>query len=146
MSENSAEEVEPSESGASSKEDDESFEAVPEQSAVRTSKNKKSDTTSGIIYLSRIPPFMKPHKVKHLLSHYGSVGRIYLQSEGEHLKMPNIYQRLQHCCCMITDFFYSFSKMIQSVSVERGSVVTRNVTTLKDGWSSWTREQQRLLP
>lgn len=47
-----------------------------------THKKEKPDSTPGIIYLSRIPPFMKPHKVKQLLSHYGSVGRIYLQLEG----------------------------------------------------------------
>ncbi len=41
-------------------------------------------TTPGIVYLSSVPPFMKPHKVRHLLSPYGSVGRVYLQPEGEH--------------------------------------------------------------
>lgn len=42
-----------------------------------------SKTVAGIIYLSRVPPFMKPHKVKHLLSRYGSVGRVYLKPEGQ---------------------------------------------------------------
>ena len=41
-------------------------------------------TTPGIVYLSSVPPFMKPHKVRHLLSPYGSVGRVYLQPEGKH--------------------------------------------------------------
>lgn len=41
-----------------------------------------SPPVAGIVYLSRVPPFMKPHKVKHLLSQYGSVGRIYLKPEG----------------------------------------------------------------
>ena len=41
-----------------------------------------SETVAGIVYLSRVPPFMKPHKVKHLLSRYGSVGRVYLKPEG----------------------------------------------------------------
>lgn len=36
----------------------------------------------GIVYLSRIPPFMKPLKVRHLLSQYGEVGRVFLQPEG----------------------------------------------------------------
>lgn len=39
--------------------------------------NSKVDKT-GIIYLSRIPPGMGPSKVKHILSSYGEVGRIYL--------------------------------------------------------------------
>ena len=41
-----------------------------------------SASVPGIVYLSRVPPFMKPHKVKNLLSRYGSVGRIYLKPEG----------------------------------------------------------------
>ena len=44
---------------------------------------QSSETVAGIIYLSRVPPFMKPHKVKHLLSRYGSVGRVYLKPEGQ---------------------------------------------------------------
>ena len=43
----------------------------------------KRSTTPGLVYLSSIPPFMKPHKVRHLLSQYGDVGRVYLQPEGE---------------------------------------------------------------
>ena len=43
---------------------------------------RPSQSAAGIVYLSRIPPFMKPHKVKHLLSRYGSVGRVYLKPEG----------------------------------------------------------------
>lgn len=34
------------------------------------------------IYLSTIPPFMKPQKVRHLLSKYGEIGRLYLVPEG----------------------------------------------------------------
>lgn len=37
---------------------------------------------SGVIYISRIPPGMQPAKVRHLLSQYGEVGRVYLQKEG----------------------------------------------------------------
>ena len=44
---------------------------------------ESSESVAGIIYLSRVPPFMKPHKVKHLLSRYGSVGRVYLKPEGQ---------------------------------------------------------------
>ena len=36
---------------------------------------------SGILYLSRIPPFMKPSKVRALLSPYGPLNRIYLSRE-----------------------------------------------------------------
>lgn len=37
---------------------------------------------AGVVYISRIPPGMRPTKVRHLMSHYGEVGRVYLQQEG----------------------------------------------------------------
>ncbi|KAJ7047811.1 hypothetical protein C8F04DRAFT_1205616 [Mycena alexandri] len=36
---------------------------------------------AGVIYISRIPPGMRPTKVRHLMSVYGDVGRVYLQQE-----------------------------------------------------------------
>ncbi|KAH7930062.1 hypothetical protein BV22DRAFT_1001393 [Leucogyrophana mollusca] len=36
---------------------------------------------TGVIYISRIPPGMRPTKVRHLMSAYGEVGRVYLQQE-----------------------------------------------------------------
>ncbi|KAL5508541.1 ESF2 [Sanghuangporus vaninii] len=36
---------------------------------------------AGVIYISRIPPGMRPTKVRHLMSQYGEVGRVYLQQE-----------------------------------------------------------------
>ncbi|KAI5480845.1 hypothetical protein MNV49_006654 [Pseudohyphozyma bogoriensis] len=49
-----------------------------------TSKNAR---TPGLIYLSRIPPGMGPSKVKHLLSAYGEVGRVYL-ARADGVKEP----------------------------------------------------------
>jgi len=43
---------------------------------------------TGMIYLSRIPPYMKPQKVRHIFSQMGDVDRIYLAPEG-----------LQFVCC-----------------------------------------------
>lgn len=37
---------------------------------------------AGVIYISRIPPGMRPTKVRHLMSAFGEVGRVYLQQEG----------------------------------------------------------------
>ena len=34
---------------------------------------------SGMVYLSRVPPFMKVEKVKHIFSRFGDVNRIYLE-------------------------------------------------------------------
>lgn len=39
--------------------------------------------TPGIVYLSRIPPYMQPRKVRHIFSKFGEVGRVFLQPEGE---------------------------------------------------------------
>ncbi|ORX73888.1 hypothetical protein DL89DRAFT_6019 [Linderina pennispora] len=41
-----------------------------------------AEKRSGVIYMSRVPPFMKPAKVRHLLSKYGEIGRIYLARGG----------------------------------------------------------------
>lgn len=37
---------------------------------------------AGVIYISRIPPGMRPAKVRHLMSAYGEIGKVYLQQEG----------------------------------------------------------------
>ena len=38
-------------------------------------------SSRGIIYLSRVPPYMKPEKVRHLMSKYGKVGKLFLKEE-----------------------------------------------------------------
>ncbi|KAI0637939.1 hypothetical protein C8Q77DRAFT_1088527 [Trametes polyzona] len=42
---------------------------------------KAAQDRAGVIYISRIPPGMRPAKVRHLMSAYGEVGRVYLQQE-----------------------------------------------------------------
>ena len=42
----------------------------------------KKEKRKGIVYMSRVPPFMKPAKLRHMLSQYGEVGRIFLKPEG----------------------------------------------------------------
>lgn len=37
---------------------------------------------TGVIYLSRIPPFMKPQTVRHLLSPFGTINKIFLTPES----------------------------------------------------------------
>ena len=57
--------------------------ALDEDIAVnKLEKNKSSSVRPGIIYLSRIPPYMKPLKVRQIFSKYGGVGRVFLQPEG----------------------------------------------------------------
>lgn len=43
----------------------------------------KSLRRRGVVYLSRIPPYMKPNKVRQILSDYGEVLRVYLVPEDE---------------------------------------------------------------
>ncbi|OCL14136.1 hypothetical protein AOQ84DRAFT_309436 [Glonium stellatum] len=43
--------------------------------------SQKASSKTGVIYISRVPPFMKPQAVKHLLSPYGEIGRIFLTPE-----------------------------------------------------------------
>lgn len=35
----------------------------------------------GVVYLSRIPPFMNPQKLRRILEQFGEIGRIYLTPE-----------------------------------------------------------------
>ncbi|XP_033727807.1 activator of basal transcription 1-like [Pecten maximus] len=42
-------------------------------------KQKKKDVVPGVIYLSRIPPFMSVKKIRDIFSDYGDVERIFLQ-------------------------------------------------------------------
>jgi ESF2/ABP1 family protein len=54
-------------------------------SAAALAEFEKAQRQAGIIYISRIPPGMRPAKVKHLMSGYGKVGRVYLQQEGMYI-------------------------------------------------------------
>lgn len=51
---------------------------TPEELAKFEAEQKRA----GVCYLSRIPPFMKPHRLKELLSKYAEVGRMHLVPEG----------------------------------------------------------------
>jgi ESF2/ABP1 family protein len=77
----------------SSRKDDEVVEGKPKSKTIElpgvtkplTKKNLvASDDAikkSGVIYLSRIPPFMKPEKLRSLLEPYGKINRIFLTPE-----------------------------------------------------------------
>ncbi|PNH01390.1 Pre-rRNA-processing protein esf-2 [Tetrabaena socialis] len=47
--------------------------------------NEASDKR-GIIFVSRIPPHMKPHKLRQLLEPYGTLGRVYCSPEDPALR------------------------------------------------------------
>jgi ESF2/ABP1 family protein len=58
-------------------------EVVKPLTPAKLAKFKKAQDNTGIIYLSSIPPFMKPSKIKHLLEQFGNIGRVYLAPEGK---------------------------------------------------------------
>ena len=52
------------------------------------STRKSKETTPGVVYMSRLPPFMKPAKIRNIFSQYGEVGRLFLQPEGNNFVKP----------------------------------------------------------
>lgn len=58
---------------------------LPDVSKALTKKNlvatEEAVKKSGVVYVSRIPPFMKPQKLRSLLEPYGRINRIFLAPE-----------------------------------------------------------------
>lgn len=46
-------------------------------------KAKKSKHKTGVVYLSTIPPYMKPTKMRQILSRFGDIDRLFLRREDE---------------------------------------------------------------
>ncbi|GCE99776.1 RNA-binding ATPase activator esf2 [Zygosaccharomyces mellis] len=46
-------------------------------------KAKKSKHKTGVVYLSTIPPYMKPTKMRQILSRFGDIDRLFLKREDE---------------------------------------------------------------
>lgn len=78
---------EPEDVGSADEDDDDDSLAgeLPGLSKPLTKKNlvatEKAIKKSGVVYLSRIPPFMKPQKLRSLLEPYGKINRIFLSPE-----------------------------------------------------------------
>lgn len=51
--------------------------------AKQLEKSQKAAKKTGVIYLSRIPPFMKPATLRHFLGQYGDIGRVFLTPEDD---------------------------------------------------------------
>ncbi|KAH6996188.1 hypothetical protein BKA56DRAFT_570828 [Ilyonectria sp. MPI-CAGE-AT-0026] len=68
-----------------SKSKDTSSSDLPDVTRPLTKKNLVASEAaikkSGVVYLSRIPPFMKPQKLRNLLEPYGTINRIFLAPE-----------------------------------------------------------------
>ena len=53
-------------------------------------KFNKKVKERGIVYMSSVPKFMKPEKVRSILSRFGAVNRIYLVKEAETIRRKRI--------------------------------------------------------
>ncbi|KAI4094015.1 MAG: hypothetical protein LQ344_002460 [Seirophora lacunosa] len=62
---------------------EDSLHQPPPAKTLRSRKPSASTTTKkpGVIYLSRIPPFMRPSTVRHLLSPFGPITKLFLTPE-----------------------------------------------------------------
>ncbi|CDH14451.1 related to Pre-rRNA-processing protein ESF2 [Zygosaccharomyces bailii ISA1307] len=54
---------------------------------------KKSKHKTGVVYLSTIPPYMKPTKMRQILSRFGEVDRLFLKREDEKAHKQRIRSR-----------------------------------------------------
>ena len=59
-------------------------------SSKKVQRIKEQHRRRGILYMSRIPPHMKPAKIKQLLSEYGDLGRIYCKLEDASIRKQRI--------------------------------------------------------
>ena len=46
-------------------------------------KLEDDDNKAGIIYLSKIPPYMTVKRLRQMMEEFGEVGRIFLQPDGK---------------------------------------------------------------
>ncbi|KAI1653555.1 hypothetical protein F4813DRAFT_252282 [Daldinia decipiens] len=69
---------------------------LPDVSRPLTKKNLVATETavkkSGLVYLSRVPPFMKPAKLRSLLEPYGKINRIFLTPEDPQERSRRVRQ------------------------------------------------------
>ncbi|KAK7204658.1 hypothetical protein BZA70DRAFT_179653 [Myxozyma melibiosi] len=74
--------------GASSGTDGDVKDVLRRLSTKELEDNRARIEKTGVVYLSRIPPFMKPGKVRQILSRFGELDRIFLAPED-----PKSYAR-----------------------------------------------------
>lgn len=56
----------------------------PEKKVVKRVKKLRTESEPGIVYFSRIPPYMSVKKVRQIFTHHGEIGRIFLQPDGNY--------------------------------------------------------------
>jgi ESF2/ABP1 family protein len=63
---------------------------MAELGSKKLDKFQQEQKRRGVIYLSRIPPYMKPEKIRHLLGQHGALDRIYLAPEDSTLQKKRV--------------------------------------------------------
>ncbi|KAL6925944.1 hypothetical protein ACO0SA_000553 [Hanseniaspora valbyensis] len=53
---------------------------------------KKSKYKPGIVYISKLPPYMKPAKLRQIFSRFGEIDRIYMKKESEQKRKSRLKQ------------------------------------------------------
>ncbi|RPB29401.1 hypothetical protein L211DRAFT_832104 [Terfezia boudieri ATCC MYA-4762] len=75
------EEEEVEEEGGEEEEEEEHPTSLQPLTPSQLAASRLATKNSGVVYISRVPPFMRPQKVKSLLSRFGSINRIFLSPE-----------------------------------------------------------------
>ncbi|KAI0502910.1 hypothetical protein F5B22DRAFT_631297 [Xylaria bambusicola] len=69
---------------------------LPDISGPLTKKNlvatEKAVKRSGVIYISRVPPFMKPGTVRSIFEKFGKINRVYLAPEDAQVRARRLQQ------------------------------------------------------
>ncbi|KAF0267639.1 Pre-rRNA-processing protein HuESF2 [Hanseniaspora uvarum DSM 2768] len=53
---------------------------------------KKSKYKPGVVYISKLPPYMKPQKLRQVLQKFGEIDRIYMKKESEQNRKNRLKQ------------------------------------------------------
>lgn len=89
----SEEEEEEGEEGAGHKTDEQkNLNELFRKSKLAKLKTKKPKGKTGVVYLSKIPPYMKPAKMRQILSRFGELDRLFLKREAQHRYKQRLMQ------------------------------------------------------
>jgi ESF2/ABP1 family protein len=100
----------------------------------KLAKTKDAASRSGVIYMSHIPPFMKPHTLKNLLAPYApsGVGRVFLTPEDHEKRQARIRGGGNKKRNFVDGWVEFVSKKEAKVVVE--TLNTRNIGGKKGGY------------
>ena len=62
------------------------FEPSPEEAAAQTDKLVKKKKKRGVVYVAKVPPYMKPAKLRHILEQHGKVTNMHFTQEDESVR------------------------------------------------------------